>query len=48
MKKPMEQLKMKQMPYLIGISLNMIFVLSELVFAKLAHSTALFADAFTI
>ncbi|MFL2051571.1 cation diffusion facilitator family transporter [Leuconostoc mesenteroides] len=46
MKKPMEQLKMKQMPYLIGISLNMIFVLSELVFAKLAHSTALFADAF--
>lgn len=35
-----------QRPYLIGISLNLIFVLSELVFAKLAHSTALFADAF--
>ncbi|MBS9336968.1 cation diffusion facilitator family transporter [Fructobacillus parabroussonetiae] len=35
-----------QLPYLIGISLNLIFVLSELVFAKLAHSTALFADAF--
>ncbi|MBS9336544.1 cation transporter [Fructobacillus sp. M1-21] len=35
-----------QKPYLIGISLNLIFVLSELVFAKLAHSTALFADAF--
>ena len=35
-----------QKPYLIGISLNLIFVLSELIFAKLAHSTALFADAF--
>ena len=35
-----------QKPYLIGISLNLIFVLSELVFVKLAHSTALFADAF--
>ncbi|MGX4592623.1 cation diffusion facilitator family transporter [Leuconostoc sp. JNUCC 76] len=41
-----EQLRMKQKPYIVGISLNMIFVLSELLFAKLAHSTALFADAF--
>ncbi|TYC47742.1 cation transporter [Leuconostoc litchii] len=37
---------MRQKPYVIGISLNMIFVLSELLFAKFAHSTALFADAF--
>lgn len=37
---------LSQKPYLIGISLNLIFVISELVFAKLAHSTALFADAF--
>ncbi|MBS9335239.1 cation diffusion facilitator family transporter [Fructobacillus sp. M1-13] len=35
-----------QKPYLIGISLNLIFVLSELLFSKIAHSTALFADAF--
>lgn len=37
---------MKQTPYLIGISLNILFVLGELVFANVAHSTALFADAF--
>ena len=42
----MVQQKMKQMPYIIGISLNLIFVLTELVFARVAHSTALFADAF--
>ena len=42
----MEQVKMRQTPYVIGITLNLIFVLTELVFAKLAHSTALFADAF--
>lgn len=42
----MAQQKMKQMPYIIGISLNLIFVLTELVFARVAHSTALFADAF--
>ncbi|MDF7637234.1 cation diffusion facilitator family transporter [Leuconostocaceae bacterium ESL0958] len=35
-----------QKPYLIGIVLNLTFVLGELIFAKLAHSTALFADAF--
>ncbi len=38
--------KMKQTPYIIGIVLNLIFVLTELLFSKLAHSTALFADAF--
>lgn len=38
--------QMAQRPYLVGISLNLIFVLSELVFSKLANSTALFADAF--
>ena len=43
----MEQVKMRQTPYVIGITLNLIFVLTELVFAeKLADSTALFADAF--
>ncbi|MGX7051766.1 cation diffusion facilitator family transporter [Leuconostoc palmae] len=42
----MEQVKMKQTPYIIGIVLNLIFVLTELIFARLAHSTALFADAF--
>ncbi|WP_367301119.1 cation diffusion facilitator family transporter [Leuconostoc carnosum] len=42
----MVQQKMKQMPYIIGIFLNLIFVLTELVFARVAHSTALFADAF--
>ncbi|CAK8054524.1 cation diffusion facilitator family transporter [Eupransor demetentiae] len=38
--------EMRQMPYIVGISLNLIFVLSELVLSQLAHSTALFADAF--
>ncbi|GAO99255.1 cation diffusion facilitator family transporter [Fructobacillus ficulneus] len=38
--------QLSQKPYLIGIFVNLIFVLSELVFAKIAHSTALFADAF--
>ncbi len=42
----MTQMKMKQTPYIIGISLNLIFVLTELLFSQLAHSTALFADAF--
>lgn len=42
----MTQIKMKQKPYIIGISLNLIFVLAELLFSQLAHSTALFADAF--
>ncbi len=37
---------MKQKPYIIGIILNLIFVLTEIVFSQLAHSTALFADAF--
>ncbi|MEX0380119.1 cation diffusion facilitator family transporter [Leuconostoc sp. MS02] len=37
---------MKQKPYIIGITLNLIFVLTEIVFSQLAHSTALFADAF--
>ncbi|MEO3697560.1 cation diffusion facilitator family transporter [Leuconostoc falkenbergense] len=41
-----QTLKMKQRPYVIGITLNIVFVLAELVFAKIAHSTALFADAF--
>ncbi|CAK1244109.1 cation diffusion facilitator family transporter [Fructobacillus cardui] len=38
--------QLSQKPYIIGITVNLIFVLSELVFAKIAHSTALFADAF--
>lgn len=42
----MTTMKMKQKPYIIGIVLNLLFVLTELLFAKLAHSTALFADAF--
>lgn len=41
-----EQVRMKQGPYIVGITLNLIFVLAELVFSQLAHSTALFADAF--
>lgn len=39
-------IQMKQKPYIIGITLNLIFVLTEIVFSQLAHSTALFADAF--
>jgi len=38
--------QMKQKPYIIGITLNLVFVLTEIVFSQLAHSTALFADAF--
>lgn len=37
-----QTLKMKQRPYVIGITLNIVFVLAELIFAKIAHSTALF------
>lgn len=36
----------KQKPYIIGIVINLVFVLAEIVFAQIAHSTALFADAF--
>lgn len=35
----------KQAPYLIGIGLNLAFIIGEMIFAKLAGSTALFADA---
>lgn len=35
----------KQAPYLIGIGLNLAFIVGEMIFAKLAGSTALFADA---
>lgn len=35
----------KQVPYLIGIGLNLAFIIGEMIFAKLAGSTALFADA---
>lgn len=35
----------KQAPYLIGIGLNLAFIIGEMIFAKLADSTALFADA---
>ena len=35
----------KQAPYLIGIGLNLSFIIGEMIFAKLAGSTALFADA---
>ena len=35
----------KQAPYLIGIGLNLTFIIGEMIFAKLAGSTALFADA---
>ncbi|MBZ5941404.1 cation transporter [Weissella cibaria] len=34
-----------QTPYLIGIGLNLAFIIGEMIFAKLAGSTALFADA---
>lgn len=43
-----QTLKMKQRPYVIGITLNIVFVLAELIFAKIAHSTALFLMRFTI
>jgi cobalt-zinc-cadmium efflux system protein len=35
----------RQTPYLIGIGLNLAFIIGEMIFAKLAGSTALFADA---
>jgi cobalt-zinc-cadmium efflux system protein len=35
----------KQLPYLIGIILNSIFIIAEMIFAYYADSTALFADA---
>ena len=35
----------KQVLYLIGIGLNLAFIIGEMIFAKLAGSTALFADA---
>ncbi|MDF7627269.1 cation diffusion facilitator family transporter [Lactobacillaceae bacterium L1_55_11] len=46
MSKERETAQPQQWPYLIGITLNLLFVLTEIVFAKIAHSTALFADAF--
>jgi cobalt-zinc-cadmium efflux system protein len=35
----------RQAPYLMGIGLNLAFIIGEMIFAKLAGSTALFADA---
>ncbi|HEY4399336.1 MAG TPA: cation diffusion facilitator family transporter [Lactobacillaceae bacterium] len=34
-----------QTPYLIGAGLNTAFIIGEMIFAKIAHSSALFADA---
>lgn len=37
--------QVSQKPYLFGVLLNMLFIIGEIVFANIANSTALFADA---